>query len=132
MDCVLKVQTSTLLVMSSTAARPQNAVEVRDRDAKRSALCRVDGLLTDEEATGRELDQLAGLSRVGVDGVAVGGDQIAIGRQHQSERSAQVRVILDRPVSRCPSCSCGSLRSGSRRSHCRPSRRRKACSVLAL
>ena len=71
----------------------QDPADVGHGEAEGPALGRIDGELADELTFGRELDQLAGLSRVRVDRVAVGGDQVAVGRQDQAERSAEVRII---------------------------------------
>src|SRR5208337_2704459 len=60
--------------------QPQQPADVGYGWAERCAPGRIDGELANELAPGRELDQLAGLGRVRVDRVAVGGDQVAVGR----------------------------------------------------
>ena len=90
--------------LAQEQARRRHVVQ---RDVKRPAVGRVHRELRHELARRRELHQLAGLGGIGVDGVAVGHDQVAVGRQQQPHRPVQVhRVGVDHVPSVTGSSPC--------------------------
>ncbi len=65
-----------------------------EREAEGGALGLVERELADEGTRARELDQLARLVRVAVDGIAIGGQQVAAGGQDQADRTSEMARVL--------------------------------------
>src|SRR4029077_1825633 len=67
----------------------------RDSETEGRPDDRVDLKLTDKLARRRELHDLAELGRIGIDGVSVGGDQVAVRREGQRQRPMEMGVVLE-------------------------------------
>jgi hypothetical protein len=63
-------------------------VSAGNAHAEGPSLSRIDIELTDEYTRFRELDDLAGLGRIAIDRVAIGGNQITVWRKKQRQRPA--------------------------------------------
>jgi Zinc-binding dehydrogenase len=68
-------------------------------DAERPALAGINVELPDEFTRFGEFHDFARVCRIGVNGVAIGGKEIAIGRKHQRQGAAQVPTRKDRGAS---------------------------------
>ena len=65
-----------------------------DQEREGGALGGIKGELADELAGGREFDQLAREARIAIDGVIVGGEQVAVGSQREADGAAKVSGIV--------------------------------------
>ncbi len=70
-------------------------------DPEGAARAGVDVVLADELAVLGEFHDLAGMKRAGVDGIAIGGEQVSIRRETQGKRSAPQLVILGTHTNWC-------------------------------
>ena len=71
---------------------------LQHNDLEGHACGRVEGKLTHELARGRELDQLARLVRVDVDGIIVRRKQVVVGCQREADRPVEMCRIRLRPA----------------------------------